>query len=170
MSKASNIKDSKHNMRHKQAPKREIEGDRIYNNKQIAKFINYLMKDGKKTVAQNVLYATFDLISKKEADPIAVFEKALNNVGPKQEVKAKRVGGASYQIPMEVRPERRAALAMKWIVDAARARSNKDYKVFEEKLAAELTDASQEQGEAIKKRDSILRMAQANRAFSHFKW
>jgi small subunit ribosomal protein S7 len=157
-------------MRHKQAPRREIEGDLIYKNKQIAKFINYLMHDGKKTVAQNVLYATFDLVSKKEADPIATFERALNNVGPKQEVKAKRVGGASYQIPMEVRPERRASLAMRWIVDAARKRSNKDYKVFEEKLAAEILDAANEQGEAIKKRDSILRMAQANRAFSHFKW
>lgn len=157
-------------MRHKQAPRRIIDGDTVYNNKQIAKFINYLMKDGKKTVAQNVLYATFDLITRKQADPIATFEKALNNVGPKQEVKAKRVGGANYQIPMEVRPERRAALAMKWIVEAARKRSNKDFKVFEEKLAAELIDAANEQGEAIKKRDSVLRMAQANRAFGHFKW
>lgn len=157
-------------MRHKQAPKRDIEGDLIYKNKQIAKFINYLMKDGKKTVAQNVLYATFDLLSKKDVDPMAIFEKALANVGPKQEVKAKRVGGASYQIPMEVRPERRIALAMRWIIDAARKRSNKDYKVFEEKLATELLDASNEQGEAIRKRDAVLRMAQANRAFSHFKW
>ncbi len=157
-------------MRHKQALKRDIEGDLIYKNKQIAKFINYLMKDGKKTIAQNVFYATFDLISKKNADPLMILERALNNVGPKQEVKAKRVGGASYQIPMEVRPERRASLAMRWIVDSARKRSNKEYKVFEEKLAAELMDAANEQGEAIKKRDSILRMAQANRAFSHFKW
>lgn len=157
-------------MRHKQAPRRGIEGDLIYKNKQIAKFINYLMKDGKKTVAQNVFYATFDILSKKEVDPLVTLEKALSNVGPKQEVKAKRVGGASYQIPMEVRPERRASLAMRWIVDAARKRSNKDYKVFEEKLAAELIDAANEQGEAIKKRDAVLRMAQANRAFSHFKW
>jgi len=157
-------------MRHKQAPKRDIQGDAVYNNKQIAKFINYLMKDGKKTVAQNVLYASFDLITKNKFDPIATFEKALDKVGPKQEVKAKRVGGANYQIPMEVRPERRVSLAMKWIVEAARKRSNKDYKVFEEKLAAELIDASNELGEAIKKRDSILRMAQANRAFGHFKW
>lgn len=157
-------------MRHKQASKRDIEGDSVYDNKQIAKFINYLMKDGKKTVAQNLLYATFDLISKNQADPIVTFEKALDNVGPKQEVKAKRVGGANYQIPMEVRPERKVALAMKWIVDAARKRSNKDYRIFEEKLAAELMDAAAEQGEAIKKRDSVLRMAQANRAFGHFKW
>lgn len=157
-------------MRHKQAQKRNIEGDMVYNNKQVAKFINYLMRDGKKTVAQNVLYATFDLISKKEADPVITFEKALDNVGPKQEVKAKRVGGASYQVPMEVRPERRLSLAMRWIVDSARKRSNKDYKVFEEKLAAELMDASNELGEAVKKRDAVLRMAQANRAFGHFKW
>jgi small subunit ribosomal protein S7 len=157
-------------MRHKQAPRRTIESDTVYNNKQIAKFINYLMKDGKKTIAQNIVYGAFDMISKNKSDPLMVFEKALENVGPKQEVKAKRVGGANYQIPMEVRPERRVALAMKWIVDAARNRSNKDYKLFEAKLAAELMDASNDQGEAIKKRDSILRMAQANRAFGHFKW
>jgi small subunit ribosomal protein S7 len=157
-------------MRHKAAPRRTIEADTVYNNKQIAKFINYLMKDGKKTVAQNIVYAAFDLITKNKADPIMTFEKALENVGPKQEVRAKRVGGANYQIPVEVRPERRASLAMRWIVDAARSRSNKDYKVFEAKLAAELMDASNEQGEAVKKRDSILRMAQANRAFGHFKW
>jgi small subunit ribosomal protein S7 len=157
-------------MRHKKAPKREINGDIVYSNKQITKFINYLMKDGKKTVAQNVLYATFDLISKKEKDPVIVFEKALENVGPKQEVKAKRIGGANYQVPQEVRPERKVSLAMRWIINAARARSNKDYKTFEEKLMAEIMDASNEMGEAIKKRDTVLRMAQANRAFGHFKW
>jgi small subunit ribosomal protein S7 len=117
-------------MRHKAAPRREIAGDSVYNSTQIAKFTNYLMKDGKKSVAQNVVYAAFDLITKNKMDPIAVFEKALNNVGPKQEVKAKRVGGANYQIPMDVRPERKAALAMRWIVDAARKRSNKDYRVL----------------------------------------
>jgi len=157
-------------MRHKKAQKREVNGDIVYNNKQITKFINYLMKDGKKTVAQNVLYATFDLISKKEKDPVIVFEKALENVGPKQEVKAKRIGGANYQVPQEVRPERKVSLAMRWIINAARARSNKDYKTFEEKLMAEIMDASNETGEAIKKRDTVLRMAQANRAFGHFKW
>ena len=157
-------------MRHKQAPKREIEGDLIYKNKLVAKCINYLMRDGKKTVAEKVLYDAFDILAKKEQDPVVIFEKALENVGPKQEVKAKRVGGASYQIPMEVRGERRLSLAIRWIVDAARRRSNKDYHVFEEKFAAELLDAANEQGEAVKKRDSVLRMAQANRAFSHFKW
>ena len=144
--------------------------DPIYQSRLISHLINNLMISGKKTIAQNVLYASFDLITKNKVDPIATFEKALDKVGPKQEVKAKRVGGANYQIPMEVRPERRVSLAMKWIVEAARKRSNKDYKVFEEKLAAELIDASNELGEAIKKRDSILRMAQANRAFGHFKW
>lgn len=157
-------------MRHKKAPRRIIKGDLIYNNRQIAKFINYLMKDGKKTVAQNILYSTFDLISKKEMDPVQTFEKALEKVGPKQEVKAKRIGGANYQVPMEVRPERKVTLAMRWIVEAARKRPNREYKVFEAKLAAELIDASNEQGEAIKKRDTVLRMAQANRAFGHFKW
>ncbi len=157
-------------MRHKNAPKREIEADVVYKNKLVAKFINYLMRDGKKTVAQKVLYRSFDLLSQKNQDPISVFERAILNVGPRQEVKPKRVGGASYQIPMEVRGERKQSLAIRWIVDAARKRLNKDYRVFEEKLAAELMDASQEQGEAIKKRDTVLRMAQANRAFSHFKW
>jgi small subunit ribosomal protein S7 len=157
-------------MRHKKAPRRPIEADTVYSNKQIAKFINYLMKDGRKTVAQNLLYQAFDIISKKEMDPIQTFEKALDKVGPKQEVRAKRVGGANYQIPVEVRPERRASLAMKWIVEAARKRANKDFHLFGEKLAAELMDASNEAGEAIKKRDSVLRMAQANRAFGHFKW
>lgn|SRR3989344_2046491 len=157
-------------MRHKRAPKREIETDLVYKNRQVAKFINCLMRDGKKTIAQDLLYSAFNIVAKKELDPLVVFEQALDKVGPKLEVKAKRVGGASYQIPMEVRPERKNALAMRWIVDAARKRSNKDYKVFEEKLAAELIDASNEQGEAIRKRDAALRMAQANRAFSHFKW
>ena len=157
-------------MRHKQAPKREVEGDLVYKNKLVAKCINYLMRDGKKTVAQKVLYDSFNLLTKKDQDPVSTFEKAIENVGPRQEVKAKRVGGASYQIPMEVRGERRISLAIRWIVDAARKRSNKDYHVFEEKLAAELMDAANEQGEAIKKKDSVLRMAQANRAFSHFKW
>ena len=144
--------------------------DPVYGSLILAKFTNRLMHDGKKTTAQRVVYDTMDMLEKKGVQPLETFEKALENIGPKVEVKAKRVGGASYQIPMEVRPERKNALAMRWIVDAARKRSNKDYKVFEEKLAAELIDASNEQGEAIRKRDAALRMAQANRAFSHFKW
>jgi len=158
------------NMRHKKVEKRQIEGDRVYKNKLVAQFVNYLMKSGKKTVAQNVLYETFGVISKKSKDPILVFEQALQNVGPKQEVKARRVGGASYQIPIEIRPDRRMALAMRWIITAAKARSNKEFHSFSEKLAIELMDAVENKGEAIKKRDNVFRMAQANKAFAHFRW
>lgn len=156
-------------MRHKKVEKRVVEGDKIYNNLLVAKFINNLMKSGKKTVAQKVFYNCFEILS-KNGDSLQIFETALQNVGPRQEVKSKRVGGANYQVPMDVRPERRTSLAIRWIVDAARARSNKDYHTFEEKLAAELIDASQNQGAAIKKKDTVQRMADANRAFSHFRF
>ena len=157
-------------MRHKKTPKRIIEADKIYNNKFIAKFINQIMHDGKKSVAEKSFYGAFDLLAKKEQDPVKVFEQALQNVGPRTEVKARRVGGASYQVPTEVRGERRMSLAVRWIIIAARARSNKEYHTFSEKLAAEFLDASANQGAAIKKRDSILRTAEANKAFSHFRW
>ncbi len=157
-------------MRHKKVEKRQIEADKLYNNLLVAKFINNLMRDGKKTVAQNVFYSAFDILSKDNQDALDIFEKAIQNVGPKQEVKPKRVGGASYQVPMDVRPERRTSLAIRWIIEASRARSNKDYHKFEEKLAAELLDASNNQGSAIKKRDTVQRMADANRAFSHFRF
>jgi len=157
-------------MRHKKVKKRQIEGDVVYKNKLVAQFVNYLMKSGKKTVAQNVLYETFGILSKKSKDPVLVFEQALQNVGPKQEVKARRVGGASYQIPIEVRGDRRMSLAMRWIIDAAKSRSNKEFHHFSEKLAAEFMDAVDNKGEAIKKRDNVFRMAQANRAFAHFRW
>lgn len=157
-------------MRHKQAPKRQIEGDRLYNDKLVAKFINYLMKDGKKIVAEKNLYKTFDIVLSKKQNALEVFERAIQNVGPKQEVKARRVGGASYQIPMEVSSNRRISLAMRWIKEAAEKRLNKEYHSFAEKLAAELLDASANQGEAVKKRDAVFRMAQANRAFAHFRW
>lgn len=148
--------------------KRQIEADKIYGSILVAKLINNIMKDGKKTVAQNIVYDTFELLAKTE-EPLSVFEKAVQNVGPKTEIKARRVGGASYQIPLEVRGDRRTALALRWIVEAARAKSNKDFHTFSEKLAAEIMDASQNQGEAIKKRDNVHRMAEANRAFSHFR-
>ncbi len=157
-------------MRHKKAQKRQIEGDRIYNNKIVAKFINYLMKSGKKIVAEKILYSTFDILSAKNKNPLEVFEQALQNVGPKQEVKPRRVGGASYQIPMEVSVNRRMSLAIRWIIEAAKTKPNKEFHGFSEKLAAELLDASQNLGEAIKKRDNVHRMAQANRAFAHFRW
>jgi len=157
-------------MRHKKIPKRKIEGDAVYRNKLVAQFINYLMQSGKKTVATNLLYKAFEILSKENKDPVAVFEQALQNVGPKQEVKARRVGGASYQIPVEVRGDRRMSLAMRWIIKAAKSRSNKEFHTFSKKLAVEFVDAAENKGEAIRKRDIVHRMAQANRAFAHFRW
>lgn len=157
-------------MRHKKAPSRTIEPDAVYKNRLVAQFVNYLMQSGKKTVAKNLVYKALDILSDKSKDPITVFEQALQNVGPKQEVKARRVGGASYQIPVEIRGDRRMSLAMRWIIQAARSRSNKEFHSFAEKLATELLDAAENKGEAIKKRDVAHRMAQANRAFAHFRW
>lgn len=157
-------------MRHKKVKKREIEADKLYKSKLVAKFINNLMIDGKKTVAQGLLYKAFDILSKKEKEPLEVFEKALQTVSPRQEVKARRVGGANYQVPIEVRGERKISLAIRWIIEAARKKSNKDYHTFEEKLAIELLDASNNMGDAIKKRDTVHKMAEANRAFAHFRW
>src|SRR3989344_5103318 len=156
-------------MRHsKVTKKRKIDADAIYGSVLVAKLINNIMKDGKKTVAQSLVYDTFELLAKND-DPLSVFEKAVQNVGPKTEIKARRVGGASYQIPLEVRGERRTALALRWIVEAARAKSNKNFHTFAEKLASEIMDAAANQGEAIRKRDNIHRMAEANKAFSHFR-
>jgi len=157
-------------MRHKKTEKRKTEPDLIYKNKLVAKFINGLMRDGKKTVAQNLLYETFELISKQDKEPVTVFEKAIQNVGPRVEVKSRRVGGASYQVPIEVRGDRRLSLAIRWLIEAARKRSSKDFHTFPEKLSGELLDASQNLGNAVRKRDTVLRMAEANRAFSHFRW
>lgn len=157
-------------MRHKKVEKRIIETDRIYQNRLVAKFINNIMKGGKKTVAQNLLYGVFQRLKEQKKDPLETFEKAIQNVGPKVEVKPRRVGGASYQVPAEVRSDRRTSLAIRWLLEAARARSSKEYRTFEEKLLAEILDASQNLGGAIKKRDNVLRMAEANRAFAHFRW
>lgn len=157
-------------MRHKKAPKRTVQGDKIYNNVLIAKFINYVMADGKKSIAEALVYRFFDVLKEKGLDPLETFEKAIQTVAPKVELKARRVGGANYQVPVEVRPERRNALAIRWILEAARARSNKDYHSFDQKLVAEFLDAIDNKGEAIKKRDNTIRQAEANRAFAHFRW
>jgi small subunit ribosomal protein S7 len=117
-----------------------------------------------------MVYSAFDIIKSKNEDPLTVFETAINTVGPKMEVRARRVGGASYQVPSEVRGDRRVALAIRWIITYATNRSNKDFHTFGEKLAAELMDASKGVGESIKRRDTIQRMADANKAFAHFKW
>ena len=157
-------------MRHKKVQKREVSPDKIYNSKLVTKFINSMMKDGKKTIAENLFYGTIELIGKKEKDAISIFEKAVINVGPRQEIKPRRVGGASYQIPIEVRGDRKTSLAIRWIIAAAKGRANKEYHTFSEKLAAELLDAVENKGEAVKKRDTAHRMAEANKAFSHFRW
>lgn len=157
-------------MRHSKTPKRIVEPDKIYNNLLIARFINRVMYNGKKTVAQDVVYGALDIVKEKGQDPLEVFEKAIQSVSPKLEVKARRVGGASYQIPSEVRPERRLSLAIRWIIEAARKRSNKEYHTFSEKLAQELLDATQNLGEAIRKRDLMQKNAEANRAFASFKY
>lgn len=157
-------------MRHKKAERRKIEPDTIYKNPLITKLINYVMYDGKKTTAQKQVYDALLIIKEKGEDPLKVFDKAVQNVGPKVEVKARRVGGANYQVPIEVRHDRRMALALRWIIEASRKRANKQYHTYAEKLAAELTDASNNLGEAIRKRDIALKQAEANRAFAHFRW
>ena len=128
------------------------------------------MVHGKKRTAEQLVYRALEVIQAKGEDPIKVFETAINTIGPKMEVRPRRVGGASYQVPIEVRGDRRVALAMRWIVMFADRRTNKEYKTFAEKLAAELLDAAKGVGEAVRKRDTVHRMAEANRAFAHFKW
>ena len=157
-------------MRHKKAQRRETEPDKVYRNKLVAKVINRIMKNGKKVAAEKQVYNAFSIIEKAGQEPLSIFEKAIQNVGPKVEVKARRVGGASYQVPTEVRGDRKIALAIRWIVKAATDRPNKEHHTFAEKLAAEFKDASQNLGAAVKKRDTVLKMAEANRAFSHFRW
>jgi len=157
-------------MRHKKAERRKIEPDTIYKHAVIAKLINYVMMDGKKTRAQAQIYIAMDTLKKKGEDPVKIFDKAIQAVAPKVEVRARRVGGANYQVPVEVRHERRIALALRWLIEAARKRANKEYHTFGEKLAAELLDASNNLGDAIRKRDITLKQAEANKAFSHFRW
>jgi len=135
-------------MRGKKAHLRQTEPDKIYKSRLVTKFINSLMRDGKKTVAQKLFYDALGLIEKQGKTPLEVFEKAVSNVGPRQEVKARRVGGASYQVPIEVRGDRRLSLAVRWIIQAATSRSNKEFHTFSEKLAAEFLDALENKGEA----------------------
>ena len=154
--------------RRSEAPKRHILPDPKYKSELLAKFINTVMRDGKKSVAERVLYGALDQIeSKKGGDGLGVLETALDNVRPRVEVKARRVGGATYQVPVEVRAVRQNALAMRWIVDAARKRGEKSMAL---KLAGELLDASDSKGSAVKKREDTHRMAEANKAFSHYRW
>lgn len=148
---------------------REILPDPKFGSQTIAKFINHVMVDGKKSVAEKIVYGALEAVVKKRniEDPVAFFEDVLENVRPTVEVKARRVGGATYQVPMEVRPSRRTALAMRWLADAAAKRSEKSMAL---RLAGELADASEGKGAAIKKRDDVHRMADANKAFSHYRF
>ena len=143
--------------------------DSVYKSQKLGQFINYVMQDGKKNVARKVVYAALDEIKEKTKleNPIEVFEAAIRNVGPALEVRSRRVGGANYQVPREVRPERKAALAMRWILDAARKKGGTP---MSKRLADELLAASNNEGEAIKKKENTLKMADANKAFAHFAW
>jgi small subunit ribosomal protein S7 len=151
------------------APKRKLLPDPIYNSRLLTRFINKVMMDGKKTTAQRVVYDALEIIEKSGKSPVTIFEQALANVSPKMEVRPRRVGGASYQVPTEVRGDRKEALAIRWVITAARGKGNQ-YKSFAEKLAAELQDAANGTGSAIKRKEDTLRMAEANKAFSHFRW
>jgi small subunit ribosomal protein S7 len=154
--------------RRREVPKRRITPDPKYRDKLVAKFITSLMVGGKKSTAEGILYGAFDIISDRfKEEPLEVFRKALDNVKPKLEVKSRRVGGANYQVPVEVRPERRVALGMRWLVQYSRARGEK---TMRERLAAEIVDASQLRGSAVKKRDDTHKMADANKAFAHYRW
>ncbi len=150
--------------------KRQIDPDPVYGSVKVAKFINYVMRDGKKSVAQKIVYKTFENIKEKRLDPLEILDKAIENVAPNMEVRPRRLGGASYLVPIEVRPERKLFLALNWIIKAAKARSSKQYKTFIEKLTAELLDAAQGQGGAVEKRAEVERLAEANKAFAHLRW
>jgi small subunit ribosomal protein S7 len=153
-------------MRGKTAPKREILPDPKFQNMEVAKFVNYVMRRGKKSVAQSIVYGAFDLIAEKtEKSPLEVFELAIKNIAPTLEVKGRRIGGANYQIPIQVKAERRFLLACRWIIEASKERKGKP---MAEKLAQELMDAAKKEGAAMKKRETVQKMAEANRAFAHF--
>jgi len=146
---------------------RSVLPDPKHGSEMVARFINMVMKSGKKSVAEKIVYGAMDHISEKNATPLDLVEKALDNVAPMVEVKSRRVGGATYQVPVEVRAARRTALAMRWVIDAARKRSENS---MPRKLAAELLDASESRGAAVKKREETHRMAEANKAFAHYRW
>jgi small subunit ribosomal protein S7 len=154
--------------RRREVPERPIIPDGQYNNKLISKFINCLMRDGKKSTAQSLLYDAFDFIEKKaKENPVKIFEQAVDNVRPIIEVKSRRVGGSTYQVPTEIRPSRRTALAIRWIIGYTRNRSEKG---MSQKLAGELLDASGNRGASVKKKEDTHKMAEANKAFAHFRW
>jgi small subunit ribosomal protein S7 len=149
---------------------RKISEEPLYTNRLLAKVINRAMKDGKKMASQKQVYDALSIIKEKGDDPVKVFNQAIENIKPNMEVRPRRVGGAAYQVPMAVRGPRKESLAIRWLVNASRTRSNSEYKTYAAKLAAELLDAAKNEGGAIKKRQEIERVAEANKAFSHFRW
>jgi small subunit ribosomal protein S7 len=154
--------------RRREVPQRTIIPDAKYNSKLVAKFIASIMRDGKKSVAESIFYSAFDIIEQKaKGEPLKVFEQALDNVRPMIEVKSRRVGGSTYQVPTEIRPSRRTALAMRWMINYARSRSERG---FANKLAGELLDAANQRGGAVKKKEDTHKMAEANKAFAHYRW
>ncbi|MGQ0733479.1 MAG: 30S ribosomal protein S7 [Acidobacteriota bacterium] len=155
--------------RRREIPKRDLAADALYNSSLVTKFINTIMKEGKRSTAERILYQSFDIIKERSGDdPLKVFKKALDNVKPALEVKSRRVGGSNYQVPIEVNPNRRLSLSIRWLVSYARARG--DGKTMQEKLASELMDAANLRGGAVKKREDTHRMAEANKAFAHYRW
>lgn len=154
--------------RRREVPERVIIPDSKYNNKLVSKFTKSIMRDGKKSIAESIIYDAFDIIMQKTNEsPVKIFEQALENVKPMIEVKSRRVGGSTYQVPTEVRPSRRTALGIRWIIGFARKRSEKSMAI---KLAAELLDAANKKGAAVKKKDDTHKMADANKAFAHYRW
>jgi small subunit ribosomal protein S7 len=155
--------------RRREIPKRELVPDALYQSPLVTKFINTIMSEGKRSTAERILYQSFDLIKERSGDdPLKVFKKAVDNVKPALEVKSRRVGGSNYQVPIEVTPNRRLSLSIRWLVGFARARG--DGKTMQEKLANELLDAANLRGGAVKKREDTHRMAEANKAFAHYRW
>ena len=155
-------------MRKRQAIKRDVLPDPIYKSKEVTKLINQIMKDGKKGTAQKILYGAFDIVKEKTGEePMVVFEKAMNNIKPALEVKSRRVGGANYQVPVEVNPTRAQALAFRWLINYARLRNGHS---MAENLANEIIDASNGVGASVKKKDDTHKMAEANKAFAHYRW
>ncbi|TLE00108.1 30S ribosomal protein S7 [Helicobacter japonicus] len=155
-------------MRRRKAPVREVLGDPIYNNKVVTKFINKMMLDGKKSVSEKIIYAAFDKIEEKSGEKgIEIFEKALERVKPLVEVRSRRVGGATYQVPVEVRPARQQSLCIRWLLEATRKRNER---TMVERLASELVDAANDRGAAFKKKEDVHKMAEANKAFAHYRW
>ena len=154
--------------RRREVPVRQVLPDPKFHNTMLTKFVNMIMLDGKKSVAEGIMYGAIDtMIAKGKTDAVDLVNRALDNVAPAVEVKSRRVGGANYQVPVEVRPVRRTSLAMRWIIEAARKRGEKDMK---NRLAGELMDAAENRGSAVKKREDTHRMAEANKAFAHFRW